>query len=87
MSQTLIPPGCLQRLHILSVLWLLAVPLDVPAYIWIPITENLRVQFFSLKLLIDNNGGIGAGGHLSLCSGKCNGGRQKLGVKMMGHGV
>lgn len=59
MSQTLIPPGCLQRLHILSVLWLLAVPLDVPAYIWIPITENLRVQFFSLKLLIDNNGGIG----------------------------
>lgn len=63
MSQTLIPPVCFQWLHILSVMWLLAVPLDAPAYVWILLTENLKILFFpersSVLLQIDYNGVIG----------------------------
>lgn len=63
MSQTRIPPERLQWLHILSVMWLLAVPLGASAYVWILLAENLKILFFpersSVLLQIDYNGVIG----------------------------
>lgn len=63
MNQTRISPGCLQWPHILSVMGLLVAPLDAPAYVWVPLTENLRILYFpensSVLMQMDNNDGIG----------------------------
>lgn len=44
-------------------MWLLAVPLGAPAYVWVLLAENLKILFFpersSVLLQIDYNGVIG----------------------------